>query len=185
MTTSERLYTADELWALSHSDTSKKWELSKGVLVEVSPTGNSHTILAVELARVIGNFVKAHKLGKVTGEAGGYILSENPDIVRAPDVGFIAKARAKSTDKYFPGAPDLAVEIVSPGDTETEIAKKVREYLDAGTRLIWFFYPASRTVKVHTPTMTKTLDENDVLDGMDVLPGFLLSVRDIFAVLDE
>ncbi len=185
MTTSERLYTADELWALSHDDASKKWELSKGVLVKVSPTGNAHTILAVELARVIGNFVKAHKLGKVTGEAGGYILSENPAIVRAPDVGFITKARVKRTDKYFPGTPDLAVEIMSPGDTEAQIAKKVREYLDAGTRLIWVFYPASRTVKVHTPTMTKTLDENGLLDGLDVLPGFTLLVRDIFAVLDE
>lgn len=185
MTTLEKLYTAAELWELSRGEDHKRYELWNGRLIEVSPTGDMHTILSVWLAHLLLSFVVPRDLGDVTGEIGGYQLTE--DTVLAPDVGFIAKGRLQQlTGKFIAFAPDLAIEIRSPGDTTTEIYEKVVEYFKYGTRLVWVVYPRSRTIHVYTSAVqVKILTVDDVLDGGDVLPGFSVPVREIFQRLGE
>lgn len=189
MVAREPFYTADDLWEISHDPTNEGWrfELSEGMLIKGLLSGGKHGRLVSRLARRIGNFVEQHKLGETTAAETGYILFKNPtgkDIVRAPDVGFVAAARVPEggmPDGYFPGAPDLAVEVISPNDEADEIQLKVTQYLKYGTRMVVLAYPKSQTIVVHTPTTTYILDIDDTLDGGDVLPGFRLPVRDIFA----
>ncbi|MFN8373108.1 MAG: Uma2 family endonuclease [Anaerolineae bacterium] len=182
----QKLYTADELWEMAGDG--KRRELVRGEIIELMPTGDEHTILGIEVARLLGNHVAAiGRPGYVTGESGGYKLEQNPDTVRAPDVGYISKERAaKLTGKYFRSAPEFAVEIMSPNDTADEIQAKVLQYFATGARLVWVIYPRTRTVVVHTSSdESHTYNITGILDGGDVLPGFKLAVRDIFAVLDE
>jgi Uma2 family endonuclease len=190
MVTRERLYTSEELWELSHraENAEQRFELSEGRLIVMSPAGWKHGGLGSKLNRVIGNFVEEHELGMTTAAETGYILYKSPhgkDIVRAPDVGFIAAQRLPLDpddlpNGYVPFAPDLAVEVVSPSDNAEEIDKKVKEYLKYGARLVWLFYPETRTAAAHSPTGSFTLDIDGVLDGGDVLPGFELPLQRIF-----
>lgn len=186
MVTREKLITADELLEMPQFE--KGYELMKGVIVEMAPSGTEHFILAGWLTYLLTAFVEQNDLGVVGGAEGGFILSADPDTVRAPDVGFIAKARLVTpTPKgFFPGPPDLAVEVVSPGDRAGDVHDKVIEYLEAGTRLVWVVYPSSKTVVVHTPDAeTRILHIDGVLEGGDVLPGLALPVRDVFKKLQE
>jgi Uma2 family endonuclease len=185
MAVQEKFYTADDL--LRMADDGKRRELVQGVILEMTPAGDIHTILAIEIAWLLNNYVRAHDLGWVTGADAGFQLAEDPDTVRSPDVGFVSKARApKLSGKFFAVAPDLAVEIMSPGDTASEIQAKVLEYFQAGTNLVWVVYPKTKTVAVHVDAKTThTVDLNGTLEGGNVLPGFMLPVREIFARLDE
>ena len=145
-------------------------------------------ILAAWLTYLLTAHVEAHSLGVITASEGGFCLATDPDTVRAPDVGFIAQARLTQPtgERYFPGAPDLAVEIVSPGDSASDIHDKVVDYLRAGTRLVWVVYPRSKTVAVYKFGAEGQIVEQDGrLDGADVLPGLSLPVRDIFAKVRE
>ena len=116
---------------------------------------------------------------------GGFLLSRHPDTVRAPDIAFIHKHNfpaALPEDSFWPGAPDLAVEVVSPNDTIREIEERVRAWLEAGTKMVWVVNPKRRTVSVHrSATDPTTLTEKDELTGGDVVPGFRCRVRDVFA----
>src|SRR5258708_5727360 len=110
MAIQEKLYTADDLWQMSHGADEKHYELVKGTLIDVAPSGDAHTVLAVWFGHLLLTHVAPNDLGEVTGEVGGFILFTDPDTVRAPDVGFIAKARRNPmTGKFYPMAPDLAV----------------------------------------------------------------------------
>ncbi|MEO8394955.1 MAG: Uma2 family endonuclease, partial [Chloroflexota bacterium] len=125
-------------------------------------------------------------LGYTTAAETGYILFKNPtgkDTVVAPDVGFISKQRLPQglPKGYIPVAPDLAVEVVSPGDRADEIDQKVVLYLRYGTRLIWMVYPKTKTVIAHTANGIQRFDINDTLEGGDVLPGFKMAIREIFS----
>ena len=130
----------------------------------------------------LGAYVEAHRLGYVTGEAG-YVLERGPDTVRGPDAAFIRRERRPGPDvehRYFEGAPDLAVEIVSPNDSAREVAETVDGYLARGTGLVWAIHPARRQVVVHAAgAPARVLDEADTLDGGDVVPGFRCEVREI------
>ncbi|MCA0455950.1 MAG: Uma2 family endonuclease [Chloroflexi bacterium] len=188
MTIHERLYTVDDLWAISHDPANelRRFELSEGVLIEMTPASFKHGRDTSRLNRFISEFVDKHKLGETTAAETGYILYKNPngkDTVRAPDVGFVSVTRISEQgfpDGYFPGAPDLAVEVISPTDEAEEVHFKVTQYLKYGTRLIWLVYRKSQTVVVHTVNGSRTLSVDDFLDGGDLLPGFRLPVRDIF-----
>lgn len=185
MVIQEKLYTAEELAQMPDN---KHMELIAGVVVEMAPSVDKHGIMSSEIGYAVLEYVKKnHIRGYVTIESAGYILFRNPDTVRAPDVAFISKDRMpdKPHGDYFPAAPDLAVEIVSENDSATEVQKKVMEYLRAGTHLIWVFYPKMKSVVVHTPNGSHTVDVDGTLDGAPALPGFNLFVRDVFAVLDE
>lgn len=180
-----KLYTADDLWELSRDG--KRRELVNGVIVEMSPAGDEHGVLSLEIGSLIRNHVRANSLpGYPVGAESGFFLKRNPDLVRAPDAAYISKAKVPGglTGKYYTASPDLAVAVVSPDDAASEVHNKVREHLDAGTELVWLLYADSRTVSVNTATGARTLTENDVLDGGSVLPGFSISVRKLFACLD-
>ena len=188
MVVQEKLYTADDLWELSHQVAdAKRLELVKGSILEMTPAGGSHGLVTHELGRLIGNYVAAHKLGYVTAAETGFILATNPDIVRAPDVGFVAKVRMPHPipQKYIPVAPDLAVEVVSPNDAAENIRKKVIQFLDAGTLIVWVVYPEARTVDIYRPGQhIQSVGMDGALDGGEALPGLTIPVGDVFASAD-
>lgn len=186
MAEATKLYTADEFW--EEFGGTKGVELVRGVVVKtgMTPTSTGHMFIAGWLTHVLYAYVEQHDLGNVTTAEGGFILSDDPTSVRAPDIGFIAKARLENTtpERFFSGPPDLAVEIVSPSDRAGDIQTKITDYLTAGTRLIWVVYPDTRTVVVHYPDGTaRSFTEADTLDGGDVLPGFSLPVAEVFKKL--
>lgn len=178
-----QLLTADDLWELSHKvGDQKRLELVRGEIREMVPAGGEHGEVAGDIFALIHAHVRKHRLGRVTAAETGYILSIDPYTVRAPDVGFVSRERTteRLPKGYIPFAPDLAVEVVSPGDTAGEIHEKVLEFLRAGTRLVWVLYPESKTIVVHASEGAHTLTEEDTLEGSDVLPGFTVPVREVF-----
>lgn len=123
-------------------------------------------------------------LGKISMAETGFLVSRAPDTVRAPDLAFVSKARLPTERVTGWGTviPDLVVEVVSPSDRATEVREKVEDWLRAGVRLVWVVYPSVRTVDVYRPgSDVRVLGEADVLEGEDVVPGFSLPVRQIFA----
>jgi Uma2 family endonuclease len=159
------------------------YELVDGVLVE-KIMGFMESALAVILGGKLGSFAEEHDLGLVAGTDGTLRLM--PRLVRIPDVSFISWQQLP--DRVYPSEPvpelypDLAVEVLSEGNTPGEMARKLKEYFLAGTRLVWLVDPGTRTVRVHTaPDQFTTLTESDTLDGGDVLPGFTLPLRLLFA----
>ena len=151
----------------------------------MAPTGGEHGVLTIRLGRLLDEYVEAHELGLVCGAETGFVLRRTPDTVRAPDVSFVAKERVPTTGvpkTYWPFAPDLAVEVVSPSDRFDEVQIKVSEYLTAGTRLVWIVNPATRTIFVHRSAHdVKALGGDDELNGEDIVPGFRCPVRRVFA----
>lgn len=154
------------------------FEYIAGEIVEVVSNNYSSEVAAILLIK-IGGHVLAKNLGHVTGADGGYIVSGEKYI---PDVAFISYVRQpqSSHDAYNLNAPDLAVEVLSPGNQDDDMAVKIANYLAANT-VVWRVKPIERQIEVFAPqTPTKYLGINDILDGGDVLPGFKLPVKDIF-----
>jgi len=182
--TTTRLVTADEL--LMMPDDGFHYELVKGELKRMSPTGDKHGRVTMELAYALYQYVKRNNLGRVYAAETGFKLESDPDTVRAPDVAFVSMKRiqaAGSIQGYRSGAPDLAAEVLSPGNTKREMAEKVEEYFAAGAHLVWIVNPKSKTVTVYRSlTDVATLTEEDTLDGGEVVPGFQIPVAEIFAI---
>lgn len=178
-----KLHTADDLFLMG-SDA--RCELIEGELHDAQGSGLKSSVIVVDLQFKIKLFLHRYPIGIVSGEAGGYLLSRDPDTVAFPDVAFIRTDRLPGgvvPEGFCPVPPDLAVEVVSPTDRLPDAERKVRRYLDAGTPLAWLVDPASRSVAVHRPGRPgRTLGAADVLDGRDVLPGFTLPVAEIFAL---
>jgi Uma2 family endonuclease len=175
-------YTTAEFEAIANlpENADKILELIDGEIVEKMASNPYSSAVSSQIIILLGGFVKQHNLGHVTGEAGGYHISEYNDF--APDVAFISKARQPNLPRrgFNPIPPDLAVEVISPSDLFSDVIKKVRAYLRYGTRLVWVVDPEEQIVMVYTPSMTFTVGIEGALDGGEVLPGFKLAVRDIF-----
>jgi Uma2 family endonuclease len=175
--------TAEELIKLPRGRS--RYELVNGELREMSPAGHNHGRIAARLAGALWRHVEEHELGEVYAAETGFTLTTNPDTVRAPDVSFIRQERVEEVGEakgYWPGAPDLAVEVNSPGDTVSEVEEKVEEWLEAGTALVWVVSPKLRTVTVYRSREDiSTLAEKDVLDGEQIIPGFRYPVAKLFA----
>jgi len=158
-------------------------ELIDGTLVE-KPVGYYESLIASLLIKALLDFVLPRKLGAVSGEAGMLRLADGR--VRLPDVAFISFARCpggRVPREPIPSlAPDLAVEVLSESNTKAEIDQKLREYFTSGTRLAWIIDPAQRSVAVYRAAgePSRTLGPSDALDGEDVLPGFTMSLVDLF-----
>ena len=163
-------------------DNGFRYELVKGELIRMPPTGHEHGLVAMNIAGPLFQHVKAHDLGKVYAAETGFIIRKNPDTVRAPDSAFIGRERLEhGIQGYWIGAPDLCVEVVSPSDSVGYIEDNVAEWLEAGTRMVWVVSPRLRTVTVYKSlTEIAVLTEEDKLEGADVVPGFGLQVREIF-----
>jgi Uma2 family endonuclease len=161
-----------------------RYELVRGELRKMAPASHTHGRFEINFAAPLFQHVKANNLGAVYGADTGFKLASDPDTVRAPDAAFIRRERVEEvgdTEGYWPGAPDLAVEVISPGDTYTEVEEKVFDWLEAGTRMVIVMNPRKRTVTVYRSlTEIVVLTENDTLDGGDVVPGWSVKVRDLF-----
>ena len=179
MTTTD-LITADEL--LQMKDDGFRYELVRGELVKRSPAGHQHGRIALNLTGPLFQHVKTHNLGTIYATGTGFKLAE--DMVRAPDAAFTRRERVEAvglTTGFWPGAPDLAAEVISPGDTYAEVQDKVSDWLDAGTRLVVVVNPSTQTVTLHySRSDIRVLTIDDVLDGGEVVPNWTLPVRDIF-----
>jgi len=182
MSTEVQLMTADELLALPRGEC--RYELVNGELKKMSPAGHYHGKVTIRLTLPIAQHVKERSLGEVYAAETGFRLGSNPDTVRAPDIAFIRQQRVEEvgeTKGYWPGAPDLAVEVLSPDDRVVEVEEKVSEWLMAGTKQVWVVSPTLRTVTIYrSPVEILTLTEQDMLNGNDVLPGFQIQIKEIF-----
>ncbi len=156
-------------------------ELIDGEVKKMSPAGFEHGRIAMLAGISLGTHVRQRGLGEVTAAETGFILRRNPDTVRAPDVAFVSKERLVQTTAYFPGAPDLVIEVISPTDTYTDVDAKVLDWLRSGVRLVIVIDPSKRSAAVHR-SMTETLriGSDGVLDGGDVVPGWQLRLRELF-----
>jgi Uma2 family endonuclease len=162
-------------------------ELVEGTLVE-KPMGMRESLLAAVIIELMGGFVRRRHLGAVFAPDAPHRMGVR--LVRLPDVAFISRARLATIPRPLPQiapiGPDLAVEVLSPSNRPGELARKRREYFGAGTRLVWQIDPRKRTAEVFTaPTVSTRFDESQSLDGGAVVPGFSLSLRDLFAEADE
>lgn len=150
--------------------------------------GYEESVLAIVISTLLSNFVQPKKLGIVAGEGG--MLRLAPDLVRIPDISFVARSRLPG-NKMPRGpmprlAPNLAVEVLSKSNTKQEMSRKLDDYFEAGVELVWFFDPPSRTVRVFkSPEKSTVLKGAEVLTGGTVLPGFRVKVAEIFKILDE
>jgi Uma2 family endonuclease len=184
MATQLRTMTADELLAMPENGTRR--ELIDGEIHEMVPAGWEHSVIAANVASELNVFVRKNKLGAVGTADPTFRLSADPDTVRVPDVAFVRRERLEEAGGvikgFISGPPDLAVEVVSPPDLYSEVRVKVREYLAAGTRMVIVLDAKDRSATVYRPGHAPLeLCEADVIDGEDVVPGWTLPVRDIFA----
>ena len=175
--TSHRLMTAEEYAQLP--DDGQRLELQAGVLVSEPQPFPRHAQIQARLTHALADFVKPRGLGVVL-TACGFLLSRNPDTVRGPDVAFVRRERfdpERAGRTFFRGAPDLAVEILSPSNRPGEVHAKVADYLAAGAPLVWVVDPRRRVVSVYRSLLApRRVEATGVLEGEDILPGFSMPV---------
>ena len=175
--------TAQEL--LRHNHEPFRSELICGRLVEMEPAGALHGLVAAQICRLLANHVLADGLGRVFGAETGFQLASDPDTVRAPDASFVALERVQATgipSGYWPGAPDVAFEVSSPGDRRGEIEAKTRAWIEAGSSAVVVVDPRRRNATIHRRGgATPPVAGAQRLDLDDVLPGLAPVVDDLFA----
>jgi len=160
-------------------------EVVNGELV-MSPKNNwYHGRICTRLIIAIGNFVKEHRLGAVLDSSTGFWMCNRN--CRAPDVSFVPKSRLESLGfqpserRFFPGAPDLAIEILSPNNTRAEIDERLKDFFASGTQIAWVIDPENETVEVcHAPTQRKLVGSGAFLEGEHLLPGFQFPIANLF-----
>jgi Uma2 family endonuclease len=163
------------------------FELVDGILVEKT-MGAPESMLALEIGALLLAFVKQRKLGVVLGADG--LLKLAPGLIRIPDVAFLSKAKFPRgrfpRESAWPLAPDLAIEVISEGNTKKEMNEKLHDYFMAGAKLVWYVYPKQRQVEVFTgPEAKRIVKDDQILDGGDVLPGLEINLRELFAELPQ
>jgi Uma2 family endonuclease len=178
--TTHTLVTAEDLLAhrLAHAGT----ELVRGRLIVRGLAGYAHGLVASKALVAIAAFANEHKLGHVLAAETGFTLHREPDTVRSPDVAFVSNARVPEVSTLgFPElAPDLVVEVLTPDDLASEMREKVREWLAAGTQLVWTIDPTRRSARIYRiDGTTRGLTPAGRLDGELVLPGFSIVLRDL------
>lgn len=177
-----RAVSADEFAGMSAEG---RLELVRGEVVEMAPTGFEHGAIVAKLTTMMNQHAATRRLGKVVAGDVGFQLGRDPDLVRAPDIAFLASdsiPTGLASRRFVEGAPVLAIEVVSPNDRANDIIERVDDYLNAGARLIWVVYPSrQQVVEYNAPGEFLILRCGDTLTGSDILPGFSCPVADIFA----
>ncbi len=183
----KKVWTEEELQALP--DDGYLHEVVNGELVMSPKNSPYHGDICADLLMALRSFAKANQLGAVWDSSTGFWMFNRN--CRAPDVSFTTKARLqsmgfkRSTQRFFPGAPDLAVEVLSPNTTRAEIDERLRDFFASGTQLAWIINPEAACVEVcHSPTQRKLLGAGAVLDGEHLLPGFRYPIADLFKEWD-
>jgi Uma2 family endonuclease len=180
MTLTTHLYTADDL---QHLPAERRCELVRGEIRDMPPPGFEHGWVIDNIAFLLGAHVRAKRLGKLFGAETGFRLQSDPDTIRGIDVAFVASSRliAKPTSGYFPGAPDLAVEVISPSDRLTDVEEKIDDLLRAGSRAVWVVNPMRKTLTVHRAgQQPHVLNATDTITADEVVPGFASLVGAFF-----
>ena len=181
MATIQQITTAQQL--LETPDLGR-CELVRGELIMMSPAGFEHGRIVANITAPLTSFVRQNELGVVTGAETGFLISRDPDTVRAPDVGFVRAERVPPTPTrgFFQGPPDLAVEVLSPDDRASRVLAKVHDWLASGCRAVWVVDPEAHTVSVYRSRDESVVwDVSDELTGDDIVPEFRLAVAEIFA----
>jgi Uma2 family endonuclease len=181
----QKIWTDEAFMALP--DDGSRYEIVNGVLVNMGNSGIEHGYIASILNILVGGYVLSHKLGIICDSSTAFKMKAGNK--RAPDLSFVSKMRLKGVKRlpkgFFEGAPDLAVEVISPSNTFEELHDKIVEYFENGCRLVWVINPDEQSVLVYYhPQPDRLLKITDVLDGEQVIPGFTLPVADLFAELD-
>ena len=176
----EARYTPDDLLAMPDS---KSYELVDGHLVE-RHMGAESSLVGGELYLRLAPFCKERDMGKVWPADNGYqCFPHAPGLVRKPDISFIKRGRLAgdiAPDGWVKIRPDLAVEVISPGDSVEELEEKLDDYRKAGIPLVWVIYPKARKARIfHLAGPPDELSEDDELSGEDVIPGFRCPLREI------
>ena len=174
-------WTDEELMALPRDGC--KRELIDGAII-MRPAGFDHERIGAKLLAALATHAEKEKLGVVCGSSLGCRMA-NGDVL-SPDVSFVASSRVpvagRASKRFFPGAPDLVAEILSPFDTLAKTQRKLQDYFANGTRLAWVLNPQEKSVLVYrTTAAAKLLRTADTLDGEDIVPGFQLGLTDLFA----
>jgi Uma2 family endonuclease len=181
MSATIKAMTAEDL--LRMPDDGFRYELVRGELRKITPAGQRHGKIAATITASLVQHVIANKLGAVYAAETGFQL--RPDHVRAPDVAFVRRDRVErvgDVEGFWPGAPDLAVEVISPGDTYGEVEEKVMDWLEAGTPMVIIVNPRKRAVTIYRSlTAIVILTENEIVEGQDIVPGWSLKVSALFA----
>jgi Uma2 family endonuclease len=182
MSTSTALMTAAELLELPRGQ--HRYELINGELKTMSPASHDHGRIALRIAVHLAQFVWKNNLGDAYAAETGFLLTSDPDTVLAPDAAFVSEARAREgrdTKGYWPGAPDIAVEVLSPGETGPRTKKKVAQWLEHGAQQVWIVNSKNETVTIHRSSGDSiTFGYRETLEADDLLPGFRVAVADIF-----
>jgi Uma2 family endonuclease len=175
--------TAEQL--LRMADDGQRRELVRGELRVMAPAGWEHGCVAATVAALLTNHARATGSGRACGAETGFVLSSDPDTVRAPDAAFVANERVEKvgrTEKYWLGAPDLAVEVVSPGDSFGEVQEKALEWLAAGAIAVLVLDPPERSATVYRGRGDAYVHSvEDTLDLGAAVPGLSVSVAELFA----
>jgi Uma2 family endonuclease len=149
----------------------------------MAPSGGEHGQIAASFTAKLFHHVEQHDLGIVFGAETGFFIARDPDTVRAPDTAFVRKERAQAIGRitrYWPEAPDLAFEAISPSDILSEVEAKAMMWLQAGTQMAVVANPRNRTVSIYRPAKEpQVFGENAIIDFSPVVPGFQLSVKAI------
>jgi Uma2 family endonuclease len=180
MVTLQNLITAEELFQTPNLG---RCELVRGELNMMTPAGFKHGLIVINLSSLLNNFVKSRNLGRITGAETGFIIRRDPDTVLAPDVAFIRADRLPENlpQGYFDGAPDLAVEVLSPNDRASEVQAKIRDWLEAGCKAVWIVDPKTKSVTIYKSNHDiAVLSTADALADTQLLPGFSAAVSEIF-----
>ena len=181
------LLTAEEF--LVHPAARGHSELVRGEIRVMSPASGAHGVVSANVFRALDAYVRAQGLGLCFTDGLGYKLpipDAEDDTVRSPDASFVRADRLPPggipvLGGFLPLAPDLAVEVVSPDQSASDLEERVADYFAAGTRLTWIINPRTRRVAVYSATApVRWLHEGDTLDGGDVLPGFAVPVAELF-----
>ena len=179
--TKQKLMTADELLRLPRGE-GKRYELVRGALVEKMPTGDPHGDTVTRTSHLLFSYADDNDYGVVRSGEPGYRLERDPDTVRAPDVAWIAPGRIPDGAQGYPElAPDLAIEVKSPSNSNSEMAAKAQMWLCYGSRMSLVLEPDTVTVRIYRPYSNPvTLSEDGILDLGDLLPGFSTPVWRLF-----
>lgn len=182
----KKIFTAEDLLHLPDSPDGRRYELVEGKLYEMPPPGQRHGRVTLRAGMLLETYAQQHQLGRVIAGDPGFLLGRDPDTVRAPDVAFVSYQRLPA-DREFPLqyndiVPEIAIEVVSPSDTERYIREKAQSWLQSGVREVWAVDPATRQLTVYRPGQDSlVLQEGDTLADSTPLPGFTCFVADFFS----
>ena len=152
-------------------------ELVEGELITMSPGMFLHNYVRDRLLRLLAAFVEAHQLGIVVSEQPFHLFGST---VRYPDVAFVRSGRTLPSDKFAEGAPDLAIEVISPSNTPREMDRRISDFFAAGSTRVWVVYPEEREVYIHGLAGMVCRRGDDLLEDPEMLPGFSVKVSSLF-----